>query len=674
MQAIAASPHVVVDGEAVSPLSTVLSHWPNSGTPWELKADLSAEIAFNYLDANGDTSGWVTNTHLDVDGFVSVFVLAAARLADARRDRLIEVAAAGDFADRASRSAARVAMAIGTLIDRSVSPWPASTFSGGKHDVVAKQYQRLLDEFPDLVDDIDRAQALWRDEDASLSAAETAIDGGQIRVETVSDADVGLVWMKDGWSATAPHRSVLQQDTPCHPLAVHPRTPAYRVAYIDTTTRQYSLSYRFESWVQLVSRAAGRADLRPLARILTDAEPDGGEWIATGRKTFVGGMWRRDRAPSGIEPDEFAAIVTDYLRDAPITWSPYDPKPGESESSTRPRRRVGYTTAARATGGADSWSAWLADPSRTGTSDPAVITRAIDRATGNRPEHIERLLHGETNEVYDITTANGQRVVLRIGRYPHSLFPAEQWALAAAAQQGASVPEVLLVDELEAESESLAVCVQRHAGGWPVQQLASDAAAAEPYEAVVIEAGRHLARVHRVETSGFGFPLDANGHGPDTSWADFLSMPARGPEWYRPAAEQAGYDRDRFDRAIRLLDEHAAIYEGAPRLVHGDFGAKHVLATSDGDFRALIDFEVCRGGDPAYDIAAWDFYFHNTLRTDWLLSGYQEVGDLGPELDLRLSLYRLLLAIRLLGQSMNGFTGFVPRATKTIDRELAALS
>ena len=43
-------PHVVVDGSAQPGTVLVLSHWPGMPTPDALRADLSAEIAFHYLD------------------------------------------------------------------------------------------------------------------------------------------------------------------------------------------------------------------------------------------------------------------------------------------------------------------------------------------------------------------------------------------------------------------------------------------------------------------------------------------------------------------------------------------------------------------------------------------------------------------------------------------------
>ena len=63
-------PNVVVDGAANESTALTLSHWPGAPTPVELKRDVSAEIAFAYLDAPCEhaPAEIVTNNHFDVDG------------------------------------------------------------------------------------------------------------------------------------------------------------------------------------------------------------------------------------------------------------------------------------------------------------------------------------------------------------------------------------------------------------------------------------------------------------------------------------------------------------------------------------------------------------------------------------------------------------------------------
>jgi hypothetical protein len=95
--ALEATPNVIVDGAAQSASLITLSHWPHSGAPAELKDDLSTEIAFHYLDqpmfrVDADV---VSNNHSDQDGLVGVYTLVDTDNARARRELLIDVAAAG---------------------------------------------------------------------------------------------------------------------------------------------------------------------------------------------------------------------------------------------------------------------------------------------------------------------------------------------------------------------------------------------------------------------------------------------------------------------------------------------------------------------------------------------------------------------------------------------------
>src|SRR5262245_32552597 len=93
-------PNMVVDGAANDGTTLALSHWPKSGTPWPLKADTSVGIVFNYLDSPAwqrDVAA-VTNNHFDEDGLVGLYCLIEPEHALKRRDLLIEISSAGDFA------------------------------------------------------------------------------------------------------------------------------------------------------------------------------------------------------------------------------------------------------------------------------------------------------------------------------------------------------------------------------------------------------------------------------------------------------------------------------------------------------------------------------------------------------------------------------------------------
>ena len=87
-------PSVVADGSPAPGTVLCLSHWPGIGAPARFAADLSAEMAFAYLDAFDLHPGAsvVSNNHFDQDGLVSVFALTQPDEARSRRRLLVEVA------------------------------------------------------------------------------------------------------------------------------------------------------------------------------------------------------------------------------------------------------------------------------------------------------------------------------------------------------------------------------------------------------------------------------------------------------------------------------------------------------------------------------------------------------------------------------------------------------
>src|SRR5579875_1328473 len=85
-------PNVVVDGSPTDGTVLTLTHWPGYAAPPGLARDLSAEMAFAYLDAGAGRHGparAVSNNHFDQDGLVGLFALARPEEAEPRR-RLLE--------------------------------------------------------------------------------------------------------------------------------------------------------------------------------------------------------------------------------------------------------------------------------------------------------------------------------------------------------------------------------------------------------------------------------------------------------------------------------------------------------------------------------------------------------------------------------------------------------
>lgn len=306
---LAGIPHVVVDGAAQAGTELVLSHWPGAPTPEPLRADLSAEIAFNYLDHpefHVDLP-YVTNNHFDQDGLIAIFTLTDPDAAMARRERMIDVARAGDFSTFHHRDAARAAITLARLGNEA---------SGDPYDEVLP---RLIE----VVDHVEHFRDLWADEDAHITATERAIAAGEIGIGTRPDLDLAIVSVPPEWSERTVHQFTTTHTGAAHPMAINNATEHLAVATIGPHAPTFQ--YRYETWVHLTSRRPRpRVDLADLATRLTREDQRGGHWVFDGVTSLSPALHRVRSAETAITAGRFLELVIDDLAAAVVTWSPYD--------------------------------------------------------------------------------------------------------------------------------------------------------------------------------------------------------------------------------------------------------------------------------------------------------------------------------------------------------------
>jgi hypothetical protein len=319
------APSVVVDGSPAEGTLLCLSHWPGIASPPEFAADLSAEMAFAYLDAFDQHPGAevVSNNHFDQDGLVGVFALTSPEAALARRDLLVEVARAGDFAVTTSRHAARVSMVISAYADPARTPLanPPTDYD----ELSAVLYGELLGRLPDVCDRPDHYRAHWAEEDETLAASEAALASGAVTITEVPDVDLAVVDVPERAPAGGGHRFGGQWVDGLHPMAVNNATE--RGAVLTVRGRRYEVAYRYESWVQFRTRAVrSRVDLAPLAEQLTAAEGDHGgsvSWVAERISGLTPRLAPAGDQESSLEPTVVRSLVEAHLRAAPPAWDPY---------------------------------------------------------------------------------------------------------------------------------------------------------------------------------------------------------------------------------------------------------------------------------------------------------------------------------------------------------------
>jgi hypothetical protein len=317
-------PNVIVDGSANEGTVLTISHWPGSPPlPASVQADLSAQMAFRYLDHDEvlhDGAEVVSNNHFDQDGLVGVFALVHPDEAMARRAVLEDVAAAGDFGTYQLRDAARVSMVIAAWADPERAA--LGPLSGDYADDVAWLYGEGLGRLAELVDDIDRHRALWGDEDRQLSESEAAVAAGTVAIDEVADVDVAVVTVPDGHWWTGHRFGGGRHYDGVHPMAVDNATACNGLLLVAAGT--YRFTYRYETWVQYRSRSLRpRVDLVPLADRLSAL--DDVEWTADAVDVLTPDLGPVGGAPSSLAPDVVTGAIVEHLRHAPPAFDPFRP-------------------------------------------------------------------------------------------------------------------------------------------------------------------------------------------------------------------------------------------------------------------------------------------------------------------------------------------------------------
>jgi hypothetical protein len=315
--------NVVVDGAAGPGTRLVLSHWPGSATPEDVRDDLSAQIALRAL-ARPELFGGVdavSNNHFDQDGLMSAYALVDPDGARARRDQVIDVARAGDFGWYEDRASARLAMAIAVMTDPDASPLDPAVFAAD--DVTGALYRECLARLPEMLDDVDATRALWEDEDDHLTSSEAAIAGGTVSITEHPQIDLAVVLVPDAWASRSAHRFTVPWSGAVHPMAVNGATTCLRVLTLHGARAR--LECRYETWVQLVSRPVlPRPDLRDLATVLDDVEGDA-RWQADPPGALTPVLSLRDESESTLSPHRLVGEIATWLADAPAAWDPWSP-------------------------------------------------------------------------------------------------------------------------------------------------------------------------------------------------------------------------------------------------------------------------------------------------------------------------------------------------------------
>jgi hypothetical protein len=210
------------------------------------------------------------------------------------------------------------------VADPAGSPLGPAAFPADYAERCAGLHEELLGRLVELVDHISRHRHLWAEEDAAFRAAEADLESGAVTVTEQPGVDLAVINVAEGLEERMATRFVSRADAAVHPAAVHRATGCLRLLVVQG--RRYRLTYRYESWVRLVSRpVAPRVDLASLAARLEAEEHGPTRWAFDGVGGLVPSLRTGPDQESSLDPAVVQAMVVDHLSSAHAAWGPEGP-------------------------------------------------------------------------------------------------------------------------------------------------------------------------------------------------------------------------------------------------------------------------------------------------------------------------------------------------------------
>ena len=273
-----------------------------------------------------------------------------------------------------------------------------------------------------------------------------------------------------------------------------------------------------------------------------------------------------------------------------------------------------------------------------------LVEAVVKKATGSNATQKDRIIAGEVNEVYGVTTEDKQDVIVRISRQGKNNFEAEEKVIRLARMAGVPAPKVLLIEQASSGSENLTFCVEEKIEGEPLLSL-MDSMDKDTLKSIASEAGEVLSKIHEIVVDKYG-PQDGSRF--FETWGDYIFNIEKRRLEITASAKLMGIESGLINNAFRLLWENKEMFQvDEAHLLHGDFGPKHLLIV-DNHITGILDFEGAKGGDPIRDMAWLNFFYGDSFSIEWLKDGYKNKDIFDENFDLKMKLYRLHLGLDLL--------------------------
>ena len=262
---------------------------------------------------------------------------------------------------------------------------------------------------------------------------------------------------------------------------------------------------------------------------------------------------------------------------------------------------------------------------------PADCLQALFRkATGTGATRFDRVVKGGANEVYFASTPAGDELVVRILREQRDGVPGggaeEAWCLDMCRKAGLPVPEVVALDTIQVEGQTLDALLLTKLRGAPFSEHIPGLSPKQ-IDTGYRRMGEALSRLHAIQVGGYYRRAPEDGVWDYPDWDASCKDAYQSRSADAPHLQKAGFSAADIDRALGCIGRYAEELRGHPPvLCHGDFGPEHVFFDDALALSGVIDFGSYAGDHPVGDFAYISMELGDGVR-DAIGAGYGPAYD-----------------------------------------------
>lgn len=278
-----------------------------------------------------------------------------------------------------------------------------------------------------------------------------------------------------------------------------------------------------------------------------------------------------------------------------------------------------------------------------------TIQKIIKTGLGHNLMGKTRIIAGEINEVYDIELENNKHVILRIAKGGYPNFLQEKWVLEKVQKVGVPVPKILLIQYFKVGENEKSACLMEKVDGEPLERgsIEFNKLDFKLRRQLINQAGEILSKIHSIKTEGFGWIVE-EGHPIHKTSDEMIDELLNRKNKFEQISLEENLDINLIKKALNIIKDFKQIYHDVkPCLNHGDYSHKHFMVKNN-QIVAILDWGGIRSDSAIYDFAWWNYWFGESIPTEWLKEGYSNKSIFNDNFDDFLHMLRLYKGLEMI--------------------------